>query len=710
MKSISYQNTLFFILFIIIVILLFYYAYQIFYKSEELFSLPPNLNESECTNESEYTKSNKIIESYENISYDNYKNIIPNGDFLNGKDVGGYVDQSGSNKIIEKTNPGPGKYVLQQSDTNDLTFYEIIQPVTPNSTYIFMAWVLLEDAVSGTPDFSKLLKVRILKENGSNEIPVIKYTIERTSTLNNNDRWYLVKYAFYAPNNLKANMNMYLNYSTTLIAKNIYYANLRLYKVLSDIPDFIFTNGLTAFISGFYCDNGVISWRDLGSLGNNFELKNRAVVDSNSGFVNMYNNIATQKNGKSLFQTTPMFMINLLVEMEKSTSSTPSEEDDVNEYKICAIQNSNGKDMISLKINKDHYITLQCNDLVSTTKSGLILSNKTLLSIGFNNDLHTIIFYQDSAPILRIDNCPTLYFDNSTFILNPNQYLQMKVYDCIVHNYVLLESEHKELRSYLMDATKRAPKTKPSFFDYIIPKSWNVSSEDDKSYSINSNRYSNNNDPNYSMKDDFYRSFLSSEQVYTNVKKEACDKKIEVKPSDCPTSYKKGNDYYIYIPKDSYYHNKLGYYGEKLYGDDKAKVKYIYQMNFPECQLPIILTDNEGGKYSNTCPFIIEKNNPCNMVGCGSVDWNKEYVEDLGLNDKCKKAVSYYCRINYDLDPKCKAWKPENKNDPASIHIRDYFESPDEYCDIKRYKIEDHPDFKNYIRKDKIPCWGCKVD
>ena len=30
-------------------------------------------------------------------------------------------------------------------------------------------------------------------------------------------------------------------------------------------------------------------------------------------------------------------------------------------------------------------------------------------------------------------------------------------------------------------------------------------------------------------------------------------------------------------------------------------------------------------------------------------------------------------------------------------------------CSVAEFSIEDHPDFKNYIRKDKIPCWGCDL-
>lgn len=674
------KKILYYLFLIIILITIFYISYNLLVKdSNDFYDVLNHKN---------------FKEDFEPMDYSNYKNIIQNGDFVNGKDASGYIDQSGTNEIIELSNPSNSKYVLKQKDTNDLTYYEIIQPVLPNSSYLFTAWVYVDNPVITPINFEKLLRIRILKKNGSNEIPPINVTKDRETTINNR-KWYLVKYLFNTSNDVKENMNIYLSYDTRLIGSDIYYANLTLVKILRDINDFVFTNGLMLFISGLYTDSGVLSLRDLSSVGNNMTLKNRATVDAKEGFINMYNNNATKDNASSIFNTSSIFMINLLTSINYSANSMEEEDDDMT---LFSIKNTN-KNMISLKISQNNNVILQCTNgagkMSKSTTSPLILTNKTLLSIAFNNDLHKLIFYQDTMPILTIDNCPTLYFEKCDFIVNPDQYLEMNLYDCLVHNYILLEKEHKELRTYLINNQNRVPNNKPSIFDYIFPKN-NVLSKD-----------LNKEDDN--TKDQFYRLFQSTSQIYSNVKKESCDKP-EIKSSDCPTAYKKNSDYYIYIPENSYYHNKLGYFGEKLYGNEKAKVKYIYQMNFPDCELPTVLTDNEGGKYSGTCPFIIDQNNPCIMVGCGGVDWNKEYVEDLRLNEKCKNAVSYYCRLNYDLDPKCVAWKPENKYEPKSINVRNYFETPDEYCDIRNYSIESHPDFKNYIKKDKIPCWGCKVE
>ncbi len=668
-----------FVIVCILIVLYILYFYVLYPKNEHFDTL----------NQTTVSDDNNIID------YSNFQNILTNGDFANGKDIGGYIDQSGFNEIIQLTNPSSSKYVLHQKDTRDLTYYEIIQPVTVNSTYVMLMWVKLENPISkDTVDFSRLLRLRILKQDGSNEIPPIRVSIVKRMTIEKDgtNPWYLVKYSFSTSNNVRDKMNIYLNYGSELIASDIYYTGISLYKVLSDIESFVFTNGLVALISGFYCDSGVLSWRDLGNYGNNFTLKNRAVVDKKEGFVNLYNNVVTQTNGKGLFSSAPIFMINSLLSV---LGSQVQEEEMDDDYPIFSILDANNSVMIALKVTNSNKIILQCKEK-SITSSSLILMHKTLLSMSFNNDTHKLIFYQDNVPLLVLDDCPTLYFETSKFIINANQYLKLNVYDLMIHNYILLENEHKLLRSYLMESSNRYPKNVPSIFDYILPTNWNSSN------GTVTLEYDETKDP-------FYLSFQkNSNNVYSNAQNGNCNV-VEVKPSDCPTAYKKGNDYYIFIPKDSYYSNKLGYYGEKYYGTEKDKVKYIYQNNFPDCELPVILTDRESGQYSNTCPFIIETNNPCKSVGCGNVNWDVEYVEDLNLKDSCKNAVTYYCRTNYDLDPKCSAWKPSNKDDKNSIRVRNYFENSDKYCDIKNYRIEDHPDFNKYVRKDNIPCWGCDL-
>ena len=178
----------------------------------------------------------------------------------------------------------------------------------------------------------------------------------------------------------------------------------------------------------------------------------------------------------------------------------------------------------------------------------------------------------------------------------------------------------------------------------------------------------------------------------------------------CPKVYKKDGNYIVYVQPNSYYAKLLNYSGEKSYGSNQEKARYTYNINFPKCAIPVELLPGEGKHYNDTCPFIINELNPCFTSSCAGVNWNVENYNELKLNKNCKKAVSNYCQINFNIDDKCKCWDPRYKDDPQCLEMRKYFEDPKDYCSPNMYKIEDHPDFNKYIKKDNIPCWGCNLN
>jgi len=49
-------------------------------------------------------------------------------------------------------------------------------------------------------------------------------------------------------------------------------------------------------------------------------------------------------------------------------------------------------------------------------------------------------------------------------------------------------------------------------------------------------------------------------------------------------------------------------------------------------------------------------------------------------------------------------------NTAKCIKMRKFYENPLDYCTPNSFNIEDHPDFNKYIKKDKIPCWGCNLE
>ena len=142
------KDLLYYLFIIIVLIIVFYICYYLLIKDDTTFY--------------DILNHKTFKEDFEPMDYSNYKNIIQNGDFSNGKDASGYIDQSGSNEIIELTNPSNSKYVLHQKDSADLTYYQIVQPILSNSSYMFMMWVKVDGSITTVPNFGRLLRIRIL--------------------------------------------------------------------------------------------------------------------------------------------------------------------------------------------------------------------------------------------------------------------------------------------------------------------------------------------------------------------------------------------------------------------------------------------------------------------------------------------------------------------------------------------------------------------
>ena len=198
-------------------------------------------------------------------------------------------------------------------------------------------------------------------------------------------------------------------------------------------------------------------------------------------------------------------------------------------------------------------------------------------------------------------------------------------------------------------------------------------------------------------------SIYCKDTCYVEKNKDTCD--IE-KNNICPKVYKKNGKYVVYIPENGMYSDFFT--GEKIFSADIDKARNMYAYNFPNCIIPKELIHNNN-KYKEFCPYTVNELNPCNARVCDNVNWNVSNYKDLNLNDKCKKVISNYCHINYDKDENCLCWDPKYKNTKKCIEFRKYFENPNDYCNISSFNIEQHPDFNKYIKKDKIPCWGCNI-
>jgi hypothetical protein len=170
----------------------------------------------------------------------------------------------------------------------------------------------------------------------------------------------------------------------------------------------------------------------------------------------------------------------------------------------------------------------------------------------------------------------------------------------------------------------------------------------------------------------------------------------------------RGNNYFVYINPQSKYAKSIGS-GEFPYGSDRNSAKRIFELNFPDCKVPDLFKyGHRSTKLDKNCPFKVKMGNPCLSYQCSGVDFSKDTTIK---NNECKRVVNHYCELNKDIDDSCMCWKKENRNNPTCARKRRDMKHPDDFhCNINYFKITEHPDLKNYVRKDKIPCWSCDMN
>ena len=334
-------------------------------------------------------------------------------------------------------------------------------------------------------------------------------------------------------------------------------------------------------------------------------------------------------------------------------------------------------------------------------------------------DGNTIRMFNNGELILEAYS-PKVYFDNNPVIINPNGKFLGDFYAFAYYNKNLRVDQISQISRYFVKMVAIGKETSiltiemQKFVESFKISEITPTEEEQGYYNIKSK---SNLSP---IQSDTSQSIANYTDIIPN------NQKADIKPSSitpaqyqnagpasipaedynyCPKVIYEDGHYYAIIQNDSDLSKKLGYSGIRDYGTNIDNAKKIYQTNFPKCKVPDILERNKYRGNLKECPFVIINNeNPCNVYDCKDVDWKKGTTN----NTYCKRAVDNYCSKYYDVDDACFCWKPENKNSKACLKWRGQFDSPDK-CDFRKYPIETHPDADKYIRKDKIPCWGCNL-
>ena len=753
------------ILIVILVILFLLYLYINKLKNKNNIESFLNSNKNNEYNNENNNENNILDSNYNQYSIKN--NLIQNGSFNNGKAVSNFINQNGYNKIIQLNSPEKSTYVLEQRNNQDNTFYELKCNVEINSTYLFYFWIQLDPQSSiDIINIEKYVQIRIPQKDFNNYLPKINYNIIKNVNIGNNEnsqKWYLFKIQFNTQQNINENMfiSLVLNQSNSSI-KYLFITGLSLYRVLNDAQNFIFNDKIICYADASTYESNNTIFRDLSGKGNDLYFSSIPSGSMDNGYIELQNTKITgfpsniiNQNSFTIFmiinQQNDMPKVNSIVESNfENKDSNTSKSSNIYE-KILLSFPGNNKYSFEIGIYQDYLYVI--NDKLKVKSSDkLKYYNKSSLCIIYENS--QINIYNDGINILStpIDK---IYFNNNNFIINKNKNIDMYLYSFLIYNKVVSSSELKEIREYFITNQNKNFNKQPNIlehsFDNVFKQTNNPNPLIKPFEDLNMNGqvvldgFQNkcNNQSNMIKNtcidncNNICKQYLTNEnpslEKYTKCIQNCkyvlpdcnsycsdeknkyslyCKEEEDPNKIICPRVYKKKGYYYVYIPPQSYYSNV--FVGEKSFGNNIDKALYIYTQNFPKCIIPDELhkkknnLDNELNN-NNNCPYTINELNPCNISNCLDVKWNVDDYNKLNINDKCKKAVSNYCHLNYEYDDNCMCWDPKYKNDEKCIKLRKFFENPKDYCLPSSYNIEEHPDFKKYIRKDKIPCWGCNI-
>lgn len=660
-------------------------------------------------------------------------NILHNASFENGNNITELSENRGSNQIV-KINKNPScvtsPYVLKQDGRigKDISSYILSVNLKANQNYKFTLWA----ATEGGWDINNLVNIKLKQGHIYDCLSDSQLNVKQgkiNSKTLGNLVWNQYQYNFFVPQNSDGKILIYVGCINATTSGTRYITDLNLTSLLTKDNNFKATLGLQTFLDASNkntCGNGSLNWYDLSNEDQVYKWYQKPDWNSAGYFKTKGNsligpaantlNIGLNNNYEFSFIIHSYGTSNIghsEGEPRPSTLFVPGNQGTALELMI-----PNDNDYIYMKIGSE---TLQ------KTSKKINPQQNNIYTITHKNGVVDVWLNMEKFHTFTDVN--KMYFGSNKLQINMNKLWDANLYSFMIYNKQL----DKNSISYIIKYLKSKPVvTTPVNLEpqpTTSPTSTNPSSsrEQKKKYSpIMGLRNPPLDDiPGISKKelekyrDDCYRECLYYDDV-TNCKKDikSCKKYCKynskdqlcyLKPKErqtCPIAYMRNGNYYVYVPKDCEYVRKLGW-GEMNYGPNKEKANRIYRMNFPECKVPKILRFD----HVKNCPFIIEKNNPCKSYACRGVDWSKKDPNKMGMNNKCKRNISNYCMNNAELDPQCACWSKKYWKTPECQKFRRNFENPELFgFDINVFDIREHPDMKNYIRKDKIPCFNCDLE
>lgn len=643
-------------------------------------------------------RKRRIMPIQENFGMEIFaNNLLTNSSFQNGSPPGEFTDSIGNNEIIVFPNNGQSSYTLRINKDNKIKttfyiYYSLEVELKANTTYYL-------GCLYYSPKNSPLVhRVKFM-----NESPIYLKTMNEsryTSPVNCNFQY---KYTLFKtpedPQKIKTiiDIGYRLNDNSSLS----YITDIGLFQI-SDTSGIPVTENLRSHFNVFNSQsvkdfNPLI--KDISGNGHDFNAtRSRGIktgsinltqntLTGNNAFTIQNENSLTLKTNFSIFIFAQSSLSNNVIVNENFNGEFYQEEeqnvspDDIKGAVLFEISGNQGYAIRMYTPDKYGRMYIIAGNKAYQTTYKFPSFIQSMLALVYDGE--KIKLYLDQVIILETV-CPKIYFDNKGMKLNPNNDFNGEIFAFAYYNTNLSDNQVRLISRYFT-RMKALGKEIMSFNtcslenlnSFIIPAPGKIISK---------------------------KIILEKEQE--KLIQESNNLKDSDKNKYCPKVIHEDGHFYVVVSKDSALCKKIGYYGLRDYGTNIDTAKQIFETNFPNCPIPKCLDKRQYEGDIANCPFImLVPENPCKNFECKDACWEKGTVK----NENCKNNINAYCAKYADLDPACYCWKKENLNKADCLKWRGKFDSHDK-CDFRKYPINKHPEFSNYIKKDNIPCWGCNLD
>lgn len=585
--------------------------------------------------------------------------------FSKDGEMKGFISSSSNFRITELSNPSDNKFVLEQFNF-DTTGYKISVPIETNSNYVVTYWRANDDSYN-----AKNYDIEFY--NGDNKLETEGHVV--CNKIIDGLRWKKVKYSI--RNNFNS-LNVVFGAVGSFTEGTRYYADFKVSKFYPKLDKFKYHDDLKSFHLFTGDNNSSKQIHDLTER-HHINFTKQLSLDSYGAALNKVYGSFSKANSIFSDKNTIIF------------TYTPDENQNGSILSAHAVNDSNNG------INIDFQTSLGVENYMSVT-----LANRNYIyNIGLiTNPIIFSLVIGDSGPILYINN-------HKTEPVRMNTPSERNLGSC--PNGFRAISENGSIKC--QDISGLIPQTSNCY-------------RSDKIYDL-----SRSNDGVYKL-------------PLTNSDKKNWAKKCGVTWSNCKIL----NDFEVAPTGElscgvndslSYSNRPVEINKDKLL-TGRLHNLIIFNTNLPEdtlteiykyivvnmiklktedncCSRPSIIKESTPSFSSQLCPF--DNKEVCQHKSCSCVEWgDDDNLKDI--NGECKDVVNSHCKNN-SSDRFCnKLRELKGINNKINLKAKVLKSKVDESitkppvitnianCDGCTSKV----DLTKYIKKDKIPCWGCNLE